>query len=77
MSKDNFPQSNGSGILNYILDVYGAEVPKIVFDHLGCSMFYEKLLIEGRIRKVSDGCDPLVKIERSYENFEYYNCQIR
>jgi hypothetical protein len=70
MFKDVFPKSNGSGMLNHILDVYGREVPKSVFDSMGCGGdFYITCLTEGRIKIVHEGYDPIVRIERSYENF--------
>jgi hypothetical protein len=78
MFKKKFPQSDGSRMLNHILDVYGTIVPKSVFDHLGCGgEFYKECLLKGRIKKLFEKSDPLVRIVRSYEKFEYGNYQIR
>jgi hypothetical protein len=55
-----FPESNGSGMLDYILRVYGNTLRKSDFVHTGCSGFYKRLLHEDFIKEENDEPDPKV-----------------
>jgi hypothetical protein len=60
-----FPESNGFGMLDYILRVYGSTLRKSDFVHMGCRVFYEKLLHEGFIKEEDNEPDP--KVTRTYD----------
>jgi hypothetical protein len=72
MSTDKFPQSNGSELVKYLKDTYGNEIRKSVFDSVGCSSFYDRLLRKGSIVMICDGPDPLVKIEKIHQESDIY-----
>jgi hypothetical protein len=66
MSKEKiFPESNESGMLDYILRVYGNTLRKSDFVHMGCRVLYERLLHEGFIKEEDNGPDP--KVTRTYD----------
>ena len=72
MSTDKFPQLNESGMLDYLKRVYGYEIRKSVFDSVGCTEFYYRLLREEVIEIIRDEPDPLVKIGDSYQESDIY-----
>ena len=72
MSKEKLlREANESGILYYLLRVYGKELRKSDFEHVGCKEIYKRLLKKGIIQGVDNKSNPLVMwTEKFYQKFK-------